>query len=430
MAPARRRARPPRRPHRPAEIGPRTFRRGRWYWIDLRPFGGDRAPIRNPKHANWPAAGDRTTDAETAKRWSWAYLDHLRVDAKRRHLGLRGPAKPLGEEALRYLAHRGRTSATKTFLSSRAVLTVQLVPFLGAELATDAVDQAAMQRWVDGLLAKRYKVSTIRSYLAAARTFFRWRTDGAHDPTRGVQLPDPGERDVEPWTDDELTALREAADALDVEEHATGPARVLRSYRLLLELALGTGCRLAELAALEWRAIDAAERTVRVRWQIPPDGYGTELQPLKGRRNRTALILPSWWAFHDAAATKGAKGRTRVLVADGVASVSHRAVERYFDRLIAKAELKRTGQNAHQARHAYARIALDMGARLEELQRFLGHASIRTTEKYYGWMTGQSATTLARSRIYGEGLTLVKPKRPAAAPEARRAAGQGRSRAT
>ena len=48
-----------------------------------------------------------------------------------------------------------------------------------------------------------------------------------------------------------------------------------------------------------------------------------------------------------------------------------------------------------------------MGARLEELQRFLGHASIRSTEASYGWLTEQSAAALARARIYGEGLRLV-----------------------
>jgi integrase len=170
---------------------------------------------------------------------------------------------------------------------------------------------------------------------------------------------------------------------------------------VLLELGLGTGCRVAELGALEWSAFDADAKSVRVCWQVPPDGYGTTLQPLKGRRNRTALVLPSWWDFHDA----DAKGS--VLLVDGVERISLRALDRWFARIIKKAGLTRPGQNAHQARHTYSRLALEMGARLEELQKFLGHASIKTTERYYGWLTEQSATTLARSRIYGEGLRVI-----------------------
>ena len=56
---------------------------------------------------------------------------------------------------------------------------------------------------------------------------------------------------------------------------------------------------------------------------------------------------------------------------------------------------------------------LEMGARLEELKRLLGHASIRTTEASYGWLTAQSATTLARARIYGEEIRLIKGRKAA-----------------
>ena len=52
--------------------------------------------------------------------------------------------------------------------------------------------------------------------------------------------------------------------------------------------------------------------------------------------------------------------------------------------------------------------AAGSSATREELQRFLGHASIRTTEQSYGWLTEQSAATLARARIYGEGLRVVR----------------------
>jgi hypothetical protein len=38
---------------------------------------------------------------------------------------------------------------------------------------------------------------------------------------------------------------------------------------------------------------------------------------------------------------------------------------------------------------------------LEELQKSLGHASIQTTEDYYGHFSDDAAATLARLRIYG-----------------------------
>jgi integrase/recombinase XerC len=396
------------RPHKPAELGPRTFTRGRWQWVDLRPFGGERQPIRNPKHPNWPDAGDRTTDPETARRWAWAYLDHLRVDAKQRHLGLRGPAKPLGSEALRYLAHVERAKATKTYLNAHAAIAVHLVPFFGETTPVDTIDSEALQGWIDQLADKGYAIGTLTQYLSNAGAFFRWRSKGTHTPTRDVELPDPGERDVQPWTDVELAKLRKAADALDkTADSGPGPRAVIRSYRRLLELGLATGCRAAELGALEWSAFNADERTIRVRWQLPVDGYGTTLQPLKGRRNRTALVLPFWWAYHDAAATG------LVLAEPNAGRISQKVMYLACRRLIEKAGLKRDRQNVHSLRHTYARLCLEMGARLEELQQFLGHASIRTTESAYGWLTSESATTLARARIYGEQLSIVRPRKGA-----------------
>jgi site-specific recombinase XerD len=392
------------RPHKPTEIGPRTFARGRWQWVDLRPFGGKREPIRDPKHPNWPATGDRTTDPETAQRWAWAYLDHLRVDAKVRHLGLRGPAKPLGTEAHRFLAHLERTRSVKTSLNAHAALAVHLVPYLGAAKPVDTIHRDTLQGWADHLVSQGYAIGTVGAYLTCAGTFFRWRSAGKHVPTDGVVLPDPGERDVEPWSDEDLTCLREAADTLDRKVTAkgrAGPPITLQSYRLLMELAIGTGCRVAELGALEWSAFNAADRTVRVRWQVPPDGYGAALQPLKGRRNRTALVLPSWWEWHQG------HRKGRVILAPNVLRVAHRSLERWCEQIIEQAGLKRDRQNAHSFRHTYARIALESGARLEELQRFLGHASIKTTEQSYGWLTEQSAATLARARIYGEGLRVI-----------------------
>lgn len=46
-------------------------------------------------------------------------------------------------------------------------------------------------------------------------------------------------------------------------------------------------------------------------------------------------------------------------------------------------------------------------------------ASTRTTERSHDWLGEQSATTLARSRIYGEGLVIVTA-RPTPVPALRR----------
>jgi len=48
---------------------------------------------------------------------------------------------------------------------------------------------------------------------------------------------------------------------------------------------------------------------------------------------------------------------------------------------------------------------------LEELQKLLGHASIQTTEDYYGHLSADAAATLAGLWIYG-GVVAGAPTGP------------------
>lgn len=397
------------RPHKPAELGPRVYLRGRFYWCDLRPFGGQRVPMRNPKAIGWPAQGEGTEDPEVAARWAFQYFDAIREATTRKQLGKRAAAKPLGVEVERYLAHAERMTAETTAMNHSTALRVHFVPFVGPAVGIDAVEHALVQRWVDGLLGRGYALGTVDNYLSIVRTFFRWQSDGASDPTKAVRLPGAATRDVEPFTDPELVRLREAADALDAEAPAIWESRLRRSYRLLLELGLGTGARLGELSALRWDAFDYDTRTVRITAQAPLTGANTPLRVLKGKASRTALTLPTWWEWYALHSGDTAKGC--VLSSDPHAShTSLASTDRWAGAIIERAKLAKPGRGAHAFRHTYARLFIEMGGRLEELQKSLGHSSIIVTERTYGWLSGDRAATLARARIYGETLTLVAPR--------------------
>ena len=56
----------------------------------------------------------------------------------------------------------------------------------------------------------------------------------------------------------------------------------------------------------------------------------------------------------------------------------------------------------HTLRHTYARLFLELGGSLEQLQKSLGHQSIRTTEMDYEHFTHDAAADAARRRIYGD----------------------------
>lgn len=405
------------RPHTPAALGPRVYFRGRYAWCDLRPWGGQRVPMRNPNAVGWPAQGEGTEDPEVAARWAFRYLDAVTDDTSRRQLGKRAASKPLGAEVLRHLAYMERVVSPKTLANRNTGLTIHLVPFVGESVAVTSIDHDLMDSWLVGLLAKGYSPGTIGQYIFAASAFFRWASRGAHDPTSELELPEEGERDVEPLTRDEMAALRKAADALDREAPAVVAGRLRRSYRLLAELALCSGARLGELAALRWSAFDSVNKTVRITAQAPLKGTASALRPLKGKKSRTALVLPELWSFYEGyVGDRDPRSLGCVLSSDPASPyVSIGSVDGWAQTLLERAKLNRLGRGVHCLRHTYGREFLERGGRLEQLQQSLGHASIRTTEKSYQWLSGDTAAAMARSAIYGNegGPKLVTPARRA-----------------
>lgn len=372
------------------------LRVGRWYAADLRPWGMGRVTLRNPKASGWPHRGDKTESADIAQRWALLYVDLANDETRRVQLGKAARLPALSVAVERFLDARERGKSYRTWAGNRAALTTHFLPYIGGDTPLDAIDTALVQRWADRLLVQGYALSTIRFYLKAVRVLCRSASAGAHDPTHGVALPAEGERDVRAWTDEEIARLRDAADALDAERPARQSATwgILASYRRFLELGLSTGLRSSEMAALEWTAFRESDRTVRVTQQVRASGHGLAI--LKGKTNRTALVLPEWWAHH----RHDLSGR--VLLRPGIAGCGAKVMSAWMRDILDRAELNAPGVAVHSLRHTYARLFIEKGGRLEELQKSLGHSSITITERFYGHMTEQSAATLARWRIYGE----------------------------
>ena len=74
--------------------------------------------------------------------------------------------------------------------------------------------------------------------------------------------------------------------------------------------------------------------------------------------------------------------------------------ERWAHVFYEHAGIKEDGNGWHVWRHTYARLFLERGGTMEELQRSLGHASIKTTQDTYGHFSTDKAAALARGRIY------------------------------
>lgn len=337
--------------------------------------------MRDPRSSGWPDDGERTSDGEIARRWAWAYLDLMRGHHRDRALG-RKPSRILGEAVNAYLETRERRVEPATVQNDRSALQ-HLLDAHGPGKRVETMGPDDFQGLADDLLDRGYKVTTIATYLGQLGGFAQWAGVEVGD----VRLPDPGEVDLVAWDEEQRDQLRWAAARIDEQQVGKFP-----TARLAVDVGLSMGLRQGEIFALRWEDIDPGTCTVRVQWQLPKDRRA--LKPLKGKRARTALVLPGWWPWHRADATG-------FILHHRGRPVNTRTQRNLITRVLDTAGLNELGAGWHRTRHSYAREFIERGGLLQELRVALGHSSIRITEEAYGSFMEDVAMGLARSKIYG-----------------------------
>ncbi len=166
---------------------------------------------------------------------------------------------------------------------------------------------------------------------------------------------------------------QQAQDLINLPDVAT--LKGLRD-RAMLAVMLGAGLRRSEVATLEFAHIQQRDG----RWVIVD---------LVGKGNRVRSVpIPSWTkAAVDAWAESAdlRAGRVfRPIHKGGYLDGSTITPQAVHD--TARAYLAAMGLNAapHDLRRSYAKLARKGGSSLEQIQLSLGHASIKTTERYLG----------------------------------------------
>ena len=250
------------------------------------------------------------------------------------------------------------------FLLSRRLVSSPIDP---NSLSSDAV--RAYLQWLD---QKGNKPSSLARKLAAVRSFYRYlsRRGMVNDnPVDGMRTPKQPKLLPRVLTKDDADALMTFPAGLTVWS--------LRD-RALLETLYSTGARVGELVALDIGDVREPEGLVRLQGKgrkerIVPIG---EMALDAIRRYRLSLPLPSAGVPPRALFCNQRGGR---LTSRSVA----RVVNRYSSRLAGGAV------SPHALRHSFATHLLDEGADLRSIQEMLGHASLRTTQRYTHVATDQ-----------------------------------------
>ena len=229
-----------------------------------------------------------------------------------------------------------------------------------------AIDPLIVRGFLADLSLREKKRSTIARKISALRSFFDWmRREGfvEDNPARDVLTPRQ-ERKLPRFLDeDDVARLMDSVPA-------DTPAG-LRD-RALLELLYATGMRVGELASLTVHDLHPSDNEMRVMG--------------KGRRERWVYFGSRARAALDAWLSSRSRGeiasRSEALFVNARGGrLTDRSVRRIVHKRVLEAALSRS-ISPHGLRHSFATHLLNRGADLRAIQELLGHASLKTTQRY------------------------------------------------
>lgn len=235
------------------------------------------------------------------------------------------------------------------------------------------LNKAVVQRYKTEL-QNRYAPATVNLYMSAIRRLAVEAADngyldagiaGAIERVKGVKSQ--GVRAGNWLTKEQAQKLINSPDITTLKG--------LRD-RALLAVMLGAGLRRSEVAALEFRHIQQRDG----RWVIVD---------LVGKGNRVRSVpMPSWAKAAVDAWTQTAGINSgcvfRSIHKGGYLDGESMTGQAIHD--VVRVYIAKMGLNAapHDLRRTFAKLARKGGSSLEQIQLSLGHASIKTTERYLG----------------------------------------------
>lgn len=281
-----------------------------------------------------------------------------------------GKMPTLAEHSTRFLDYQRSRVKPMTYVQQAAVIKTHILPHVGRKhldrIATADFDYLATL-WAKNSVAKTINVrlGTFRRMLSLA---VEWDYIAKVPRFRFLKVPQETPRFL---SDEECTELVAAA-----EPH----------WRAMVLVALRTGLRIGELRGLQWHDVSPSRRTIQVRRTDPGRRHMDATSP-KGNRERTVPLTRDAVEVLEQLKPERAGAKDFVWPAlmkrDGETRLRARSEKGCFhalERATKKAGIKDCGW--HTLRHTYASHLVMRGVPIRLVQKWLGHASIKETEKY------------------------------------------------
>lgn len=251
---------------------------------------------------------------------------------------------------------------------------------LSDSLTWETVDSDVIRNWMESMMDKGNRATSVNRRLSAVRTFYRYaltRHLVTTDPARAVKGPKNEKPLPQFLKEKEMNRLLDKTEWGDDYNNVRARTIILTFYE--------TGLRLSELLGLDDKSVNFISREIKVtgkgnKQRIVP--FGDELSE----------ALRGYMDLRDKSVDKKS---TALFLTDGGKRISGEMV-----RVIVKEALSRVcslkKKSPHVLRHTFATAMLNHDAGIESLKKLLGHAKLSTTEIY-------SHTTFEQlKRVYTE----------------------------
>ncbi len=237
---------------------------------------------------------------------------------------------------------------------------------LDITLSWETVDSDVIRDWMESMMDKGNKASSVNRRLSAVRSFYRYalaRHRVQKDPSRMITGPKKEKPLPQFVKEDEMNRLLDDVEWGDDFESIRARTVLMTFYE--------TGIRLSELTGLNDTAIDWNNHAVKVlgkrnKQRIVPMGEELEHTLFKYISARDSQTLAEDGALF--VTTKG-KRMTAAQV--------RREVQQNLSRVCTLRK-----RSPHVLRHTFATAMLNHKAGLESVKNLLGHESLSTTEIY------------------------------------------------
>lgn len=305
------------------------------------------------------------------------------------------------EEYLRRLRFNNLSAKT---LDNYSRVLAQFGAFLAKNPETNDLF-SAVERWRDALLSGGAKPSTVKQYLTTLKIFFD-RAVRRSFPEELRFSENPVDEDMKPKTPERPYEIVLTDEQVKMLYRNSPPPHFRgtwpRNWAMVM-LCLNEKIRNAELLDLRLSDVDMLHHVLIVR-----SGKGRkyrevdlcELSEFAVAQYLDSGLRPEYLGEEDYLFGTTAAHEQGAVSTRGGVEKWHRGSTNWLSNLIERTVFAVTGVHdvrSHDLRHVGARVCLNAGQSIEELQGQLGHAQIATTQIYTSRMGSRRARDSARA---------------------------------